>query len=106
MVTSYVDYQRWFGTTFKDARYMPHAVNGFFENGGKRLYGCRIVGNNSTTATADAGNGFTISAVGPGAWGNRVWFKIQEASTKSGATTGVPPEGGLLGGEGRGRSGV
>ena len=38
LVTSYNEYERWFGSVFKDGRYMPDAVSGFFENGGKRLY--------------------------------------------------------------------
>ena len=36
LVTSYKDYQRWFGGVFGDTKFMPYAVNGFFENGGKR----------------------------------------------------------------------
>lgn len=80
-VTSYTDYKRWFGGTFRDARYMPHAVNGFFENGGKRLYVCRIVGEGATTASGVFGD-FTARAVGAGDWGRRVWIKIQDGSTK------------------------
>lgn len=82
LVTSYGEYKRWFGTTFKPARYMPHAVSGFFENGGKRLYACRIVGNNASTASGVFGD-FTVRAVGPGEWGRRVWVKIQDGSTKT-----------------------
>ena len=36
LVTSYKDYQRWFGGVFGDDKFLPYAVNGFFENGGKR----------------------------------------------------------------------
>src|SRR5690349_7049490 len=64
LVTSYIDYQRWFGTSFRDARYMPQSVDGFFTNGGKRVYICRIVGNNAVAASKDAGGGFTMTAVG------------------------------------------
>ena len=46
MVTSYKEYQRWFGGTFGDSKFMPYTASGFFENGGKRLYVCRIVGEN------------------------------------------------------------
>ena len=81
MVTSYKDYKRWFGDTFRQARYMPHAANGFFENGGKRVYICRIVGEQAATAQIVLGE-FTARAVGAGAWGNRVWIKIQDGSTK------------------------
>ena len=81
LVTSYIDYKRWFGSTFANARYMPHSVSGFFENGGKRLYVCRIVGDAATTASRVFGD-FTVSAVGAGSWGRRVWVKIQNGSTK------------------------
>ena len=51
LVTSYGDYTRWFGNVFRQARYMPHAAAGFFENGGKRLYVSRVVGEGSTAAS-------------------------------------------------------
>jgi Bacteriophage tail sheath protein len=82
LVTSFTEYNRWFGNVFKDARYMPHAVNGFFENGGKRLYVCRIVGDTVTTASRVFGD-FTVSAAGPGAWGRNIWVKIENGSTKN-----------------------
>src|SRR5215472_15958876 len=51
-VTSYRDYQRLFGDLYGDrSKFMPFAVNGFFENGGQVLYVCRIVGVNAATAT-------------------------------------------------------
>jgi len=81
LVTSFKDYQRWFGNVFADGRYMPYAVNGFFENGGKRLYVSRIVGENATIASKVFGD-FRVEAVGPGAWGRRVWVRIQDGSTK------------------------
>src|SRR6266851_1679964 len=80
LVTSFTEYNRWFGNVFKDGRYMPQAVNGFFENGGKRLYVCRIVGEEVTTANKTVGD-FIVSAAGPGAWGNKVWLKFQDGST-------------------------
>jgi len=60
---------------------MPHAVSGFFENGGKRLYVCRIVGSGATTASKVFGD-LTVTAAGPGAWGRKVWVRIQDGSTK------------------------
>ena len=56
---------------------------GFFENGGKRLYVCRIVGDGATTASRAFGD-FTVTAAGPGAWGRRVWVRIQDGSTGTG----------------------
>ncbi len=81
LVTSYNEYKRWFGGTFRDDRHMPRAASGFFENGGKRLYVSRIVGNQAQTAFKTFGD-FTVSAVGPGAWGGRVWVRIKPGSTK------------------------
>ena len=46
LVNSYEDFQRAFGGVFAAGKFLPHAVNGFFENGGKRAYVCRVVGNN------------------------------------------------------------
>jgi phage tail sheath protein FI len=49
VVTSYGEYVQWFGErldplAFPDARcYLPHAVEGFFTNGGKRLYVVRVL---------------------------------------------------------------
>jgi phage tail sheath protein FI len=81
LVTSYNDYKRWFGDVFGNRdRYMPYAANGFFENGGKRLYVCRIVGENAAVATLAFG-GFTLSALSAGAWGNRIWATIVDGST-------------------------
>lgn len=82
LVTSYNEYRRWFGGVFRDGQYMPHAVSGFFENGGQRLYVCRIVGEGATTASRTFGD-FTVRAVGPGTWGNNIWIRIQDGSTKN-----------------------
>jgi Bacteriophage tail sheath protein len=81
LVASYVEYNRWFGAPFADGRFMPHAASGFFDNGGKRLYVCRIVGDGARTAVKEAGD-FTVRATGPGAWGNTVWFRIANGSTQ------------------------
>src|SRR5690606_19650249 len=81
LVTSYNDYKRLFGGTFGSNKFMPYAVNGFFENGGKRLYVCRVVALNATTASRAFGD-VTLRAVGPGAWGNGIFARITEGSTK------------------------
>ena len=48
LVTSYGEYVRWFGerlnlTDYGTHRFLPHAVEGFFTNGGKRLFVTRIL---------------------------------------------------------------
>jgi phage tail sheath protein FI len=89
LVTSYKEYQRWFGGTFGDGKFMPYAASGFFENGGKRLYVCRIVGENATPAEVAFGQ-FLVRAAGAGAWGKRVWARIDDSTTKRADSTGTP----------------
>src|SRR3954454_92525 len=92
-VTSYKDYQRWFGSVFGDTKFMPYAVNGFFENGGKRMYVCRVTDDGATPAEAAFGN-FQIKAVGPGLWGKRVFVKVEDGSTlKPGPNNTMVPVG-------------
>jgi Bacteriophage tail sheath protein len=84
-ITSYKGYQRWFGGVFGDTKFMPYAVSGFFENGGKRMYVCRVTDDAATPAEAKVGN-FIVRAVGPGSWGKRVYFSITPGTTmKAGA---------------------
>jgi uncharacterized protein len=57
LVTSAGEFQRWFGQylddTFQDHRYLPHAIEGFFANGGKRAYVTRIL-NTGTASYAES----------------------------------------------------
>ena len=80
LVTSYKDYQRWFGDVFHATKFLPYAANGFFENGGKRAFVARLVGNAATQAAATFGD-FIVRAAGPGGWGNRVRVKISASTT-------------------------
>src|SRR5439155_957945 len=81
LVTSYKDYMRWFGNVFNPGKFLPYAANGFFENGGKRAFICRIVGAAAVSATADFGASFSVRAAGPGIWGNRVAVRIEPSKT-------------------------
>ncbi|HZY22052.1 MAG TPA: phage tail sheath family protein, partial [Beijerinckiaceae bacterium] len=47
LVTSFNEYRRHFGSAFAEGKYMPDALSGFFDNGGRRAYVCRIVGANA-----------------------------------------------------------
>jgi phage tail sheath protein FI len=80
LVTSYKDYQRSFGGVFDQDKFLPFAVSGFFENGGKRLFVCRIADAGAQTALAAFGN-FFLTAAGPGEWSNRVYAKIEDSKT-------------------------
>ncbi|MEY9418076.1 phage tail sheath protein FI [Bradyrhizobium japonicum] len=81
LVTSYNEYLRRFGDVFGEGKYLPHAVKGFFDNGGRRVYITRIVGAGAATAEVAFGN-FKISAVGPGEAGNRTWIRLDAGTTK------------------------
>ena len=82
LVTSFPEYRRMFGDFFAETKYMPVAVDGFFANGGKRCYIARIVDRDAAVAaSADLGS-VLITAVGEGAWGNGVAFRIKPASTE------------------------
>lgn len=91
LVTSYIEYKRWFGDVFGNRdKYMPYAANGFFENGGRRLYVSRIVGTSATKASKAFG-GFTLLAVGAGSWGKRIYAVISESTTKAKAQDSNTP---------------
>jgi uncharacterized protein len=81
LVTSYNEYELLFGRVFDRDKFMPYAVNGFFENGGKRGYICRLVGENATSAELGFGD-FIVRAAGPGSWGTRVWANISPSTTR------------------------
>lgn len=83
LVTSFTDYRRWFGGDFGTDKFMPYALAGFFENGGRRAWVCRIAGAGAATASRTIG-GLRIEAVGAGAWGNRVFVKLTDSTTRSG----------------------
>ncbi len=94
LVTSYNDYVRWFGNVFGNTKFMPYAVNGFFENGGKRLYVCRVTDDAATAAQAAFGPSFIVRAVGHGLWGKRIYAKIDDSSTlKPGPNNTMVPVG-------------
>lgn len=83
LVTSYNEYLRYFGEIFSDENYLPFAVRGFFDNGGRRCYIARIIGQNSSAAEVDLGD-LKVRAVGPGGWGGRIWARIGPSSTVNG----------------------
>src|SRR4051794_20849588 len=83
LVTSFNEYRRHFGAAFGDDKYMPYALSGFFENGGRRAYVSRIVGPGGQPASRTI-SGLKIDAVGRGEWGNRVHVKITDSTIKGG----------------------
>jgi phage tail sheath protein FI len=89
LVTGMAQFERLYGgyswKTEKGApstSFLPYAVAGFFSNGGKRCYIGRILGDKSVRATATLGarGTLTVSAIGPGSWGNRIGLAVRRAS--------------------------
>ena len=84
LVTSWTQFMRVYGGYTEDS-YLPYAVEGFFSNGGKRCYVARVVrrGDEDTQGAKPAAlarDEVTFTAVGEGAWGNRVAVMIDNSS--------------------------
>ncbi|PWV95667.1 hypothetical protein DFQ01_12510 [Paenibacillus cellulosilyticus] len=104
-VTSWLDYQRLFGSYFRADAYLPYAVQGFFENGGQRAYVARVTPSTAVSASLklvkttaavvvpaepeeEEGQGgqqaaasssvdaLLVQAIGEGDWGNRIAVKV------------------------------
>ena len=80
LVTSYGAFLRWFGDVFGTGKYTPYAVKAFFDNGGRRCYIARILGQGAARAAATTGV-FTVTAVGPGTAYNNVLVRIGKGTT-------------------------
>ena len=84
LVTSWMDYQRLFGSYFGNNQYLPYAVEGFFKNGGQRCYIARIVKSNATTSSLKLTSGgkdvLSLEAIGEGSWGNRIAIKVSKGT--------------------------
>jgi len=84
LVTSFPEYKRLFGEFFGQTKFMPAAVDGFFANGGQRCFIVRIVSIDTTTpaaaSTGAVGPAVTIKAVGEGTWGDRVAYRVAQAT--------------------------
>jgi uncharacterized protein len=81
LVTSFGDYTRAYGSYVKEGetdRYLTYAVEGFFQNGGKRCFVQRVFRSNAKRSRATTG-GMTIWAIGPGLSGNNVAYQVSNA---------------------------
>lgn len=89
LITSAGQFKRIFGGLLDPSTYangtdaLPHAVNGFFANGGSRVYVVRAVGTNPGIATiaapASATTILNIFARSEGAWGDALQATISHA---------------------------
>lgn len=99
LVTSWGDYQSWFGGLIDPAiSFLPFAVKGFFDNGGQRLFVARAVINDAANAgagaavaatldhtTADPAQSLVVAATGTGDWGNRLFLEVAAGSNSTAA---------------------
>jgi len=99
LVTSWEEYVRWYGTYVDRVPggtqliYLPYAVRGFFDNAGQRLIIARVTAADAIAATAQlagANGAVTVSAIGPGAWGNGIMVRVTAASAVDPANPGSP----------------
>src|SRR5438067_6280036 len=79
-VSSWLAYQRWFGRWTPGVSFLADAVQGFFDNGGRRAYVARITGDggqNVGVAGSLVRGNLALTAIGGGAWGNRVYALLE-----------------------------
>ena len=90
LVTGPADFSRKFGgylheNEFGEYRFLAHAVNHFFINGGSRAFVMRVVPPDAQVAKAECvegkENALEITAKSAGAWGNSVIVSFEPAST-------------------------
>jgi Phage tail sheath protein FI len=87
LVTSFGDYVRAFGRYIDGGggvkpAYLAYAVEGFFQNGGKRCFIQRVFAPDGIAA-ANVFGSLSVSAVGKGEWGNRVGVQITQNTTNN-----------------------
>jgi hypothetical protein len=87
LITSWLEFQRWYGSYLPiEQSFFPYAVQGFFDNGGQRLFVARAMEANATFASIDVEAGvLRAQAVGRGTWGNRVYLRVSEGSKRTAA---------------------
>lgn len=80
-ITRYEDYERIFGG-YTGRSYLPYAVKGYFENGGKKLYAVRVISGTAQVSSVKLKKGknpaLTVNAINAGEWGNRIALRISQ----------------------------
>ncbi|MCA9904065.1 MAG: phage tail protein, partial [Anaerolineae bacterium] len=80
LITSWLEFQRWYGDYVVEKSYLAYSVQGFFDNGGQRCFVTRVSGNDSAAAFRTLGDLHFI-AFGRGVWGNNIRIKVEPATT-------------------------
>jgi len=83
-ITSFAEYRRKFGGYLSEAaygknRFLPYAVESFFNNGGSRCYIMRVAPDDAKAASAVMSS-IVVTAKNPGKWGNNIKIKATAAS--------------------------
>lgn len=99
LITSMADYQRRFGgylpeRTYGDMRFLPYAVEQFFNNGGSSCYVMRVCGDAASakgvfTGVDEENQFLELCASNPGAWGSRLQAKLAAVLKNRAEVTGV-----------------
>jgi phage tail sheath protein FI len=89
-VTSWTEFQRYYGTFITDG-YLAHSVFQYFNNGGRQCYIVRVTRSDAAAASVTVQNraaapvdGLQISARSKGAWGNYLYLQIEDGSLNPG----------------------
>lgn len=85
LMTSWLQYQRWYGSHIPETTsFLPYAVQGFFDNGGQRLFIARVTRSDAARAVlslpASGPQTLELRAIGAGEWGNRVFVRVAAGS--------------------------
>ncbi|MEX2283704.1 MAG: phage tail sheath C-terminal domain-containing protein [Gemmatimonadota bacterium] len=92
LITSWLEFQRLYGGVAGTAAtsHMPHAVKGYFDNGGRRCFVARVVSldgaNPARTATAALAP-LMLNALGPGASGINILVAVTDPTNRDPATS-------------------
>lgn len=88
LITSFGEYVRTYGRYVED-RYLTYAVEGFFQNGGKRCFVVRVTAADAVEALLTI-DGLQITAIGDGTWANkRVAIRVSNAGLDSDGALGL-----------------
>jgi phage tail sheath protein FI len=80
LISSWLEYQRWYGGYVPDQSYLAYAVEGFFTNGGRRCFVTRAVSGTATAAQGTLSAALQVAAIGRGSWGNSVTITVAQAT--------------------------
>lgn len=88
LITSFGEYQRYFGgylseNMYCETRYMPYAVEQFFNNGGSSCYVMRVNAPNLASAKTVANDFITFTALNKGSIGNNMTVTMSAMTLKN-----------------------